>query len=319
MRGRGSRALLPAIRALFVAGCAALLAGCAHDITRLSHDCEGAGGWCPEARTVSGTTWQYAQLAQNAYWQNVDDRNRYVDRLYVLPPGFFERHASVDDRFGYAYSVYDRIDENGRLREVVLAYRGTEGPKDWWHGTLLGRQGPRGLATYRQVRAALDAAGYDSVPVTLVGHSLGGRIADHVTKRLLAQEGELPPVLSVYLFNPNAGGSLLGPLPTDGEGPVRTAVSEQGEIAGWVRAAAIDRAWDGYVIDCQTTVDPIKRHYMRRLADCLTWIAATDDADAAYSIDRNEIAPPPVAAGMPVQGDPASQHEAAHSAAGAAG
>lgn len=295
--GRGWRAAMPAIRALFVAGLATGLTGCAHDISRLSHDCPGKGGWCPEARRVAAAAWPYAQMAQNAYWQGAEESDGdYVDRLYVLPYDIRERFASVDDRYGYAYSIYDRIGADGRLAEVILAYRGTEGPKDWWHGTLLGRQGPRGLATYRQVREGLDRAGHGAVPVTLAGHSLGGRIADHVLERVEREDGALPPTLSSYLFNSNAGGDDLT-LPRGQDRPFHTAISESGEIASMARAAALDGAWDGYVIDCQITIDPVRKHYMRRLADCLTWVAAIDSAEARLSVERNEILPPPVNGG----------------------
>lgn len=285
------------LRAAACLAFALLAGGCAHDVTQLRNDCmAAAGGWCDEARDVARHTWRYAQLAQDAYWQNAEDSDAWVDRLYLLPPGFVERHASIDDRYGYAYSLFDRFDPQGRLVEVVLAYRGTEGPKDWWHGTLLGRQGPRGLKTYRDVRAALDAAGYAEVPVTLAGHSLGGRIADHVVKRLRREDGALPRTLSSYLFNPNAGGAALAE-PKNWERPVHVSVAEAGEIAGLARRFGQDAAWDGYVVDCQTTLDPIAQHYQRRLADCLTWIAARDDGDAALSMQANDIAAPPASGG----------------------
>lgn len=270
-----------------------VIGGCAHSVTRLPQTCADDGGWCKSSREVARQVWPYAQLAQNAYWQAAGDRDEYLDRLYVLPSDFAERFASVDDRHGYAYSLFDRFDEAGRLKEVVLAYRGTEGPKDWWHGTLLGRQGPRGLATYRQVRAALDAAGYEDVPIVLAGHSLGGRTADHVLKRIVREDGALPATLSSYLFNANAGGAALSE-PGDWSGPVHVSVAEAGEIAGWVRLAADDAQWDGFVIHCQTTVDPVAKHYMRRLADCLTWVAAIDDGEAARSVAINAIDLPPV-------------------------
>lgn len=286
-----------ALRAAALTALPLLAAGCSHDITRLDRNCDE--GWCPEARQVARGTWQYAQLSQNAYWQEAEESDDYRYLPYVLAPELKERFASVDDRYGYAYSLFDRFDEAGNLREVVLVYRGTEGPKDWWHGTLLGRQGPRGLATYRQVRAGLDDAGYRGVPVALAGHSLGGRIADHVLKKLAREDGALPATLSSYMFNPNAGGAFLSP-PTDWQvdraAPVHVSVAEAGEIAGWVRVLADDRQWDGYVVDCQTTFSPIAKHYMRRLADCLTWIAALDDAEARTSVERNEIAPPPIEA-----------------------
>lgn len=281
------RVLLPGLFA------AALLSGCAHDVTHLSQDCSGPGGWCPETREVARNTWQYAQLAQNAYWEEALVSDRYLDLPYVVADDLKERFASVDDDYGFAYSLFDRFDDEGRLDEVIIVFRGTEGPKDWWHGTLLGRQGPRGLSIYRQVRAALDEAGYADVPISLAGHSLGGRIAEHVLKEVAREDGELPVTLSSYLFNPNASGTALE-RPGDWSGPVHVSVSEEGEIAGWVRALSMDDRWDGYAIDCQTSVNPIGKHFMRRLADCLTWIAAIGDDAARRSARRNELDAPPM-------------------------
>jgi len=271
---------------------AALTGGCAYDVTRLSHDCAGPGGWCPEARAVAGASWQYAQMAQNAYWEEalVSDDER--DRLFVLPSELKERFASIDDRTGFAYSLFDRF-EGDRLAEVVLVFRGTEGPKDWFYGNLLGQQGPRGLYIYRKVRADLDQAGYADVPLTLAGHSLGGRIASHVLKKLAREDGPLPATLSSYIFNPSVRAAELRRDRGDG-GPVRIAISETGDVAAISRMIPFDDDWDGYVIDCKPGLSPIGQHYMRGLASCLTWIAARDDADAKISVERNELTAPPI-------------------------
>ncbi|AKM10523.1 hypothetical protein [Croceicoccus naphthovorans] len=268
------------------------LGACSHDITRLGHGCAGPGGWCPDARRVADASWEYAQLAQNAYWEEAETSDKYLDRPYVLPEELKERYAAANDRYGFAYTIFDRFDADDRLSEVVLVYRGTEGPKDWWHGTLLGRQGPRGVAIYRMVRDAMDRAGYADVPITVAGHSLGGRIADHVLKKVAREDGALPETLSSYLFNPNASGNALT-KPEDWSRPVHVSIAESGEIAGWVRAFSSDPEWDGYAIDCQTSANPIANHYMRRLADCLTWVAALDDPAAKRSALRNELEPPP--------------------------
>ncbi|HEX2793126.1 MAG TPA: hypothetical protein VHN58_01730 [Croceicoccus sp.] len=183
---------------------------------------------------MAGASWQYAPLAQNSYWQSAEGSARTATRPIVLPPAIKERHASIDDRYAYAYSLFDRFDDAGRLREVILAYRRTSWPKDWWHGTPLGRQGPRGLVTYRQERAGLDTAGYGDVPVALAGHSLGGRIADHVLKRVERDEGGMPSTLSSYQFG--RGRRRLGALAAGRKGPVQVAISESGEIAGRVPA-----------------------------------------------------------------------------------
>ncbi|GGD44934.1 hypothetical protein [Croceicoccus pelagius] len=279
---------------LFLLLCLPALGGCSYTVTRLGQDCSGPGGYCPQTREVAGKTWRYAQLAQNVYWENGLTSTKPDDELYVLPEDLKERFASVDDKVGFAYSVFDRF-EGDHLKEVVLVYRGTEGPKDWYYGTLLGQQAPRGLSIYRQVRHGLDEAGYADIPVSLTGHSLGGRIADHVLKKVEREDGALPETLHSYLFNPNAGGWALE-KGLDGK-TVHTSVSETADVAGWVRFAANDGRWDGYVIDCQSTIDPVASHFMRRLADCLTWIAALDSEAARKSVISNEI-DPPVTAGI---------------------
>ena len=267
-----------------------ILAGCSHTITLLGEDCPGPGGWCPVTRDVAAHTWQYAQLSQNAYWEQAQDSDEYIDQLYVLPGDLKERFASANDSTGFAYSLFDRF-KDGRLVEVILVYRGTEGLRDWIFGNILGRQAPRGMTIYRQVREGLDKAGYTDVPLTLAGHSLGGRIADHVMKRLVRENGALPPNLSSYMFNPNAGGAQLKEE-GDWQGAVHVSVSESGDIAGWVRALSNDPQWDGYVIDCRKSMSPIANHHMRQLADCLTWVAALDSAAAKKSVERNELPQP---------------------------
>lgn len=288
---------------------APLLGACAHEVTRLTRDCPAApGGWCAPAAQVAAASWEYAQLSQNAYWQGALESDSYRDRLYVLAPEVKERFASADDARGYAFSVFDRFgtDADGveRLREVVLVFRGTEGPKDWWYGNLLGKQGERGLMTFRQLRAGMDAAGYRDVPITLAGHSLGGRVADRVLSAI-AREPANPggsdqaDRVALYNFNTISGGDMLREGVGAGENvgeaaglPTRIAISESGEIAGLLRLVEVDPNWDGYVIDCRPGLDLVGGHYMRHLADCLTWIAARRDERAAASVHANEIAMP---------------------------
>ncbi len=264
----------------------------------MSRSCGGApGGWCPPTEQVAKASWEYAQLAQNAYWQTALESDKPRDEQYVLPRELKERYASADDERGYAYSVFDRFEPDPagqeRLAETVLVFRGTEGPKDWWYGNILGKQGKRGFTTYRQLRAGMDEVGYAEVPITLAGHSLGGRIADEVLERLAKEPDGIPAHLGAYLFNATA----ISPELREGVGdaaalPPRIAISEAGEIAGILRLADNGADWDGYAIDCQPGFSLIESHYMRGLADCLTWIAARDDPAAARSVERNEIGAP---------------------------
>ena len=268
---------------------AALTGGCATNVTALSQDCEGPGGWCPNAVTVASNSWQYAQIAQNVYWERSFETDRYTDRLYVLPDTLKERFASANDDAGFAYSVFDRFDGD-KLVEVVLAFRGTEGPTDWLNGNLRGRQGPRGVVAYRLLRAGMDETGNADVPITVVGHSLGGRIAARVIKEIAEETGGTPPLLSSYMFNTTSD----HPLQRRGfdRDTVHVAISEKGEAADYLRRLS-NATWDGYEINCRPGLDPIGGHYMRYLADCLTWIAARSGKEAAESVRRNELSAPP--------------------------
>ena len=79
-------------------------------------------------------------------------------------PGFTVVHHD-NDALGFAYSVFERR-EGASLREVVVAYRGTElGFRDIFHGSITTAQNARGLAIYDEVRANTPR----EVPVNVTG------------------------------------------------------------------------------------------------------------------------------------------------------
>lgn len=272
--------------ALAVAG-AAILPGCATvDEEVLSQRSTGPcpsdpGGWCDFTREIAERVWPYAQMATNAYEASADD--------FELPPGIVTRYKADNDGSGFAYQIFDRL-ENGRLAEVIVAFRGTEGFADWLHGNLLGRQNRKGLRVVETVFAQLDEAGYRNIPVTVTGHSLGGGIAHYVSLRQMPPrvDGAARAVAASYVFN-NSPRYWRGPAQVP-----RIAVVERGEVLTLLRGPANEATQRYLSINCQPGYSPIGDHNMRRLAECLTWIAAFDDPAAKAALRSNPgIGKPP--------------------------
>ena len=262
---RALAALLPAI----------LAGGCAHDLTQARGPCaERPGGWCDFTRAMAMESWEYAQLSNNTY---ADD-----EVFDELPPGISERYNSGNDDLGYAYAVYDRT-VAGRVVEVILAYRGTEASlDDWFKGNFSEKHNPRGLATYTQLRQDMDASGYADVPITVTGHSLGGGIATYVSLREANAKA--------YVFN-------TSPRFTLPEQPVvnrRIAVNERGEALRVLRQFSDIPPVNVFVLNCRPGGGMFGDHSMRRLAECLTWIAGYVDERARASVAANKIAQPPI-------------------------
>lgn len=201
----------------------------------------------------------YAQLASNAYEPH---------DAFVLPNVVKSAEHYPNDSTGMAYSVY-RVSFNAE-DQIVVAFRGTEGLTDWILGNVLGKQNDRGLDAFRRIRsqAAKD------VPVVLVGHSLGGAIALHISLR---EKGVV-----TYAFNPSTR-FTRGPAPQVNP---RTLISEYGEANRVLDWLTIDPKSDAYIVSC-TYGNAIKNHGMFPLAACLTRIAAANDQIAAWSVSAN--------------------------------
>lgn len=122
---------------LCVAGLGACSAPYQSVVSTNPAECGGTrGGWCDFTRKTAMEVWPYAQLSTNSY----------ADKgSFVLPPGFFFWANVEVGTEGFAYALYNRYDE-GLLREVVIAYRGTENKADdWIYGNFLGRHNWPGL------------------------------------------------------------------------------------------------------------------------------------------------------------------------------
>jgi hypothetical protein len=241
---------------------ALLTAGCMHADPVPQTDTDHPSKWSAETRAAATETFSYAILANNAY------KTGAIEHL----PGFRQIDAAPNDRKGFAYKVFDRV-EGERVTERIIAFRGTElhNLKDMFYGNLLAAQNVRGLRVYDSWRARTPS----EIPLTVAGHSLGGGIATHVS---LHRRG-----VSSYIFNASPRFRLRGAAATNR----RISVVEYGEL---LKAARIfGKEADQYYVSlgCTHRRDPVTQHGIYRLAACLTQIAAIHCRSAGQIIDRN--------------------------------
>ncbi|WP_374405052.1 hypothetical protein [Pelagerythrobacter sp.] len=280
-------------RALGGAGAALLLSACATDLTQARSPCVyEPGGWCGFTRDLAEESWQYAQLSNDVYRD--EEKFPHPTGDYVMAPDTPAKHEA-----GYAYIVYDRYapDAGGgekRLAERVIAYRGTEmnSFQDWVLGNIGAQYNDRGWDTYAEQRKMLDEQGLDAVPITLTGHSLGGAIAAYVALR--------EPRARSYAFNQSPRFSV----PEEPTRNRRVAVSERGEALRGLPAGGGVFLQDMLVLNCRPNGAPWKDHSVRKLSECLTWIAAYGDPQALASVRENAIPKPAIECGPPGKAHP---------------
>lgn len=240
-------------------------------------DGEEIAGWCADTRAQAAEAYPYAMMASLAYMQPSKD--------YALPADWRVRARFGNDARGFAYSVFDRF-EDDELVETAIAFRGTEFGtfEDWWHGNLLLRQNPRGREIVAQIRAGLDEAGHTDVPIRVAGHSLGGAIATYSGRYPTRESGEAESLPErVYAFNSS---------PRDGWGGSddrRLAINERGEILASLRAVFFPLGGATKTINCAPGLRVIGDHSITQMTDCLTWIAAyeEDSADSLRALADN--------------------------------
>jgi len=266
-------------KSLSVLAAAALLSACATDLTQARSPClRDPGGWCGFTREFAVRTWEYGQLSNDAY----DDETKFAS----LPQGIVLVRNSDNDRSGFAYSVFDRM-ENGQRVERIIAFRGTESSiSDWFSGNFGGKHKERGKELYRLERAALDSDGHHDIPIKLTGHSLGGAIAADIA---LGDDA-----VDSFAFN-QAPNFDVPPNPSQSE---HLVVIERGEALAGVRGLFGNTPQEMLVINCRPRGAPWKDHSIRRLSECLTWIAAYNDPRAFASVTANKIKKPWVECGQ---------------------
>lgn len=261
------------VRLIFIAAILSLLSACTYwrkdELTGLDHP----SGWADQIRSAAVEAYPYAQMSNNAYADGA---------RYDLGPDFRNVENHPNDKLGFAYSTFERRKE-GRLVEVVIAFRGTEGfiSRDMTRGNLLALQNREGLKAYDRIRAATEP----SAAVNVTGHSLGGGIATHVSLRR--------PNVRSYIFNASPRFRANGAIPDNR----RLAIVERGELLKVFRGPGREAPQTYISINCTPGFGPVGQHSIRPLADCLTQIAAWQDRDARASLGRNNLRDRP--AGLP--------------------
>lgn len=110
----------------------------------------------------------YAILSNNAYKR---------ERPLPLPEGWSEvKEKRFDPGSGLAYAVFERLDEDDNLQEVVVAFRGTDDLKDWVHNLdpFYGAQSHEARRAFEALRSQYATP---DVKLSATGHSLGGGLA----------------------------------------------------------------------------------------------------------------------------------------------
>ncbi len=271
------RAALALLLALLASGCAGGPRFAGNTQTHKSCVAD-RWGWCDFTRAAAVRSYQYAQMANNAY-AGRDDKVPFV-----LAGDLINRFMSPQKNVGFSYAIYDRM-RDGQVTETIIAYRGTDALQDWFSGNFSGRQNREGKAVYEAARRALDESGNRDVPITVTGHSLGGGIASSVS------QGR--PEVSAFVFNssPNFEPQF------EANRPLRQAVVEKGEFLSLFRALKRSGNQRQNTINCRKAQSPfsfIDDHSIRLLADCLTWIAMRNgDKGAVASLAANPAIVPP--------------------------
>lgn len=266
------------------------------DLTQSRSPCRmEPGGWCDFVREAAAESYGYAMLSSNAY----QDDDTYSD----LPVAFVQKEAVGNDDSGLAYSVFDRYSvakgKRRRLLARVIAFRGTEfgSTSDLFSGSLGDSQREGARKVFEAERAGLDAGGNAAIPIEVTGHSLGGALATQISID--------HPEVRAFVFNtsPLFSGD---PMVNDVQ---RLAIAERGEFLRLLRRYRAPSAADVVVINCNPSASAASKHSIRKLGDCLTWIAAYGDPEAQRLLEPNGIAKPEVECGPADKAHPGSAHK----------
>lgn len=104
----------------------------------------------------------YALLSHNSYPRQ---------KVYFPLPNNWQNVFHYQDPSGLSYQIYEKQNQ-GKLNEVVLVFRGTEQCRDWLSGHFSSEQFNRARQHIQHF-----AQRYPTIQKTATGHSLGGTLA----------------------------------------------------------------------------------------------------------------------------------------------
>jgi hypothetical protein len=196
----------------------------------------------------------------------------------TAPAGCKVAVAPRDDK-GLSHAVCVHALPGREVDEAVLAFRGTDDPRDWLHNfRLTDEQAVEGERVFREFAGKYRRDGVERISVT--GHSLGGGLALRMS---FLPEG-VPA--TVFHWAPSSP-----PRDGRGTGASRLCVWENNEILEFVRAVTEKRpalTWEGTrPIRANFSHDRTDRqHKMEPLARSLVLAAAPYD-EALAGVARN--------------------------------
>lgn len=234
------------------------LAGCGPAKEKLT-GCDHYSGWCNEIRELAKQSWKYGQLSKNVY---KDEFQFDISHLYVRIEDFQKEEIDF-------YSTLFRDRTSG---EYVLVFRGTDSPVDWKTGNnpFKQQQNIYALEVYDEIKKK-----HGMKEIIVVGHSLGGGIAIHIS---LNRENA-----TAYSFNGSPVFKNHG-----NEENKRFSIVENGEILKLLRFPGREATQLYTSIGCSGG-NPLTQHDMKSLALCLTQIAAIESEEAKKSLAANGI------------------------------
>lgn len=278
-----------------------ILSGCVTypDITQSRSPCRSEpGGWCAFVRDAAVEAYPFAVASTNAYvgdddvYKDLGPALRRLDRMEI---------ASEDADKGFGYEIFEQLgpsDDNGTRETIarILAFRGTDfdGFTDIFYGTLRDDQIEIALRYFEAERERFG----DDPKWIVTGHSLGGALATEVSIKY--------PGVQAYMFNTSPfyrGEAMTNDVR-------RTVINERGELLRRASRFRMAPAADEFVINCAPEAGRLTKHRIRPLADCITWIAAYDSAEAGAVVDANAVTKPEVECGELDKPHPGAGHRA---------
>lgn len=226
------------------------LTGCTTSSQVTLTGCDHSSGWCDQIRSLAKHSALPAKLAYNVY-KEADQFD--VSEHYHLVRDFEER------RLSFFASLYKENNKDN----YVLAFRGTDSLADFRSGNnpIFQRQNGYALAIFDQVLSS-----YSPREMTVVGHSLGGGIAIHISLNRTN--------VKAYSFNGSPVFHSDG-VPFKNS---RYSIVEYGDVLKVGRLFGREAEQLYTSVGCTKEKNPFSQHAIKLLANCLVKMASFGEA-----------------------------------------